>query len=52
MNHEQEEELVHIFNDGDGLSMSTSVTVGDEDVLIFHWNSSKNLWIMENSDTK
>jgi len=41
-----------IFDDSDGLSMSASVTLGNEDTLEFRWNKIKSLWIMTGSDTK
>jgi len=41
-----------IFQDGNGLSMSTSVTVGNKDLLTFIWDDIEGLWIMVNSDTK
>jgi len=41
-----------IFDNGDGLSMSISVTVGNKDVIDYHWSVSENEWIMDGSDTK
>jgi len=41
-----------IFDDGDGLSMSTSVTVSDKGVIDYHWSVGENEWIMDGSDTK
>lgn len=41
-----------IFGDGNGLSMSISVTLGDKDMLAFLWSSVENLWVMVTSDTK
>lgn len=40
------------FEDGDGLSMSTSITLAANGMLVFRWNSSQSLWIMKTSDTK
>ena len=41
-----------IFANGNGLSMSASVTLGDKDILAFIWNNTLNEWIMLFSDTK
>lgn len=40
------------FDDGNGLSMSASVILGDKDILEFTWNNTASLWIMAGSDTK
>ena len=41
-----------ILDNGDGLSMSVSITLGDKDVIFFLWNSTESLWVMITSDTK
>ncbi len=41
-----------IFDNGNGLSMSTSVTLGDKDMLFFIWNNNDSVWVMLGSDTK
>ena len=41
-----------IFEDGNGLSMSASVTLGNKDILSFYWDSSDSLWIMLYANTK
>lgn len=40
------------FDDGTGLAMSASVTLGDQDILEFIWDSGDSEWIMRNSDSK
>jgi len=41
-----------IFDDGTGLSMSASVTLGENGTLVFRWDSGESLWVMITSDTK
>ena len=41
-----------IFEDGTGLEMSASVTLGNNATLEFFWDSGETLWIMRTSDTK
>jgi len=41
-----------IFEPGDGLSMSVAVTLGNNDVLVFLWDTDENVWVMVTSDTK
>lgn len=41
-----------IFEDGNGLSMSASVTLGLDGILVFIWDSGDDNWIMVTSDTK
>jgi len=41
-----------LLEDGNGLSMSTSVTLGEGDTLTLKWNEDESLWEMITSDTK
>lgn len=41
-----------VFEDGNGLSMGSQITLGDEDTIDFLCNLSKSLWVMNGSDTK
>ena len=41
-----------IFENGDGLLMGSSFTLGDGDIIAFSWNKDKSKWVMLYSDTK